>query len=157
MLAGMSKITQKITPFLWFERGAEDAAAFYISVFPNSKISRSFPGPNGKPMTVAFEIAGMHFTAINGGPQFKITEGISFVVACETQAEIDEYWSKLTSDGGKAAQCGWLKDKFGVSWQIVPAVLPELLKNPATAGKVMMALMGMVKLEIAGLEAAAKG
>src|SRR5579864_4271305 len=126
---------QKITPFLWFDHQAEDAARFYTSIFPNSKIVKvvrygeSGPGPAGSAMTVEFQLEGQTFVALNGGPIFKFTEAISFVVNCETQEEVDAYWDKLSAGGGEV-QCGWLKDKFGLSWQIVPTVLPELLSGP---------------------------
>jgi predicted 3-demethylubiquinone-9 3-methyltransferase (glyoxalase superfamily) len=146
----------RITPFLWFESNAEEAVDFYLSVFKNSRrtgemrIPDESAGPKGKVLTVAFELDGQKFTALNGGPMFKFTEAISFVVRCDSQAEVDEYWSKLTA-GGTESQCGWLKDKFGLSWQIVPARLPELLKSP----QAMQAMMGMKKLDIAELERAA--
>jgi predicted 3-demethylubiquinone-9 3-methyltransferase (glyoxalase superfamily) len=147
----------RITPFLWFDSNAEEAADFYVSVFKNSRRFEavrvpedSKAGPKGKVMTVTFELDGQKFTALNGGPMFKFTEAVSFVVRCETQAEVDEYWTKLTA-GGTESQCGWLKDKFGLSWQIVPARLPELIKNP----KAMQAMMGMKKIDIGELERAA--
>jgi predicted 3-demethylubiquinone-9 3-methyltransferase (glyoxalase superfamily) len=153
---------QKITPMLWFDSQAEEAAQFYTSIFKNSKIDQISrygdhgPGPKGSAMTVAFTIGGQKFTALNGGPMFKFTEAISLVVNCDTQAEIDEYWSKLTADGGKEVQCGWLKDKYGLSWQIVPAVLSQLVSGDAAkSARVMGALMKMVKLDIAALEKAA--
>jgi len=157
--------TQKISPFLWFDDNAEEAVALFTSVFPNSRTLGSTrytdtnPGgrPKGSVMTIAFELAGQKFTALNGGPHFKFNEAISFVVTCDTQAEIDEYWEKLTAQGGSPVQCGWLKDRFGVSWQIVPAILPELLKDPVKGGRVMKALMQMIKLDIAALKAAAEG
>ena len=152
---------QKITPFLWFDDQAEQAAKFYVSVFKKSKMGRiarygdSGPGPKGSVMTAAFEIEGQKFIALNGGPLFKFNESVSFVVNCKTQNEIDHYWDKLASGGGKEVQCGWLKDKYGLSWQIVPEALPKLVgKSP---GRVMGALMKMVKLDIAALERAAEG
>ena len=156
---------QKITPFLWFDKQAEEAAHFYVSIFKNSKIlhvSRygdAGPGPKGSVMVVNFQIAGQEFTALNGGPLFKFSEAFSFVVNCENQQEVDEYWSKLTSGGGQESQCGWLKDKFGFSWQIVPTALAKLMsdKDPANASRVMQALLQMKKIDIATLEAAAKG
>jgi predicted 3-demethylubiquinone-9 3-methyltransferase (glyoxalase superfamily) len=147
----------RITPFLWFDSNAEEAVNFYLSVFKNSRRSDELrnpgeaPGPKGAVMIVAFELDGQRFTALNGGPHFKFNEAVSFVVRCDSQQEVDEYWSKLSA-GGAESQCGWLKDKFGLSWQIVPARLPELVKNP----KAMRAMMGMKKLNIAELEAAAK-
>ena len=146
----------RITPFLWFDTNAEEAVEFYLTVFKNSRRldgvrnSGDAPGPKGKILTIAFELDGQRFTALNGGPIYKFTEAISFVVRCDTQAEVDEYWSKLTAEGTEI-QCGWLKDKFGLCWQIVPARLPELIKNP----KAMQAMMGMKKLDIAELERAA--
>jgi predicted 3-demethylubiquinone-9 3-methyltransferase (glyoxalase superfamily) len=152
---------QKITPFLWFDREAEEAARFYASVFPNSKVGKvvrygeAGPGPAGSAMTVEFELEGLSFVALNGGPHFKFTEAISFVVHCETQAEVDYYWDKLTA-GGAEVQCGWLKDKFGLSWQIVPTALPKLLGNPdpEKAQRAMAAMMKMKKLDIRALEEA---
>jgi len=154
---------QKITPFLWFDNNAEEAAQFYTSIFKNSKIlnvSRygdAGPGPKGSVMVVNFQLEGQQFTALNGGPLFKFSEAFSFVVNCETQKEIDEYWHKLTSDGGKESECGWLKDKFGFSWQIVPTALGRLMSDPKQANRVMQALLQMKKLEIARLEEAAEG
>ena len=153
---------QTITPFLWFDKSAEEAAAFYTSVFKNSRVTdtsrygEGAPMPKGTVMTVSFELDGQKFMALNGGPHYTINEAISFVVNCDTQAEIDEYWEKLTSKGGQAVQWGWLKDRFGVSWQIVPTVLSELVKGP-NGGKVMKALMGMVKLDIGKLGEAGEG
>jgi len=156
---------QKITPFLWFDNNAEEAAQFYVSVFKNSRIlsvSRygdAGPGPKGSVMVVSFQLEGQQFTALNGGPQFKFSEAFSFVVSCENQAEIDYYWNKLTSAGGQESQCGWLKDKFGFSWQIVPTALGKLMtdKDPTKANRVMQALLQMKKLDIATLEEAAEG
>jgi predicted 3-demethylubiquinone-9 3-methyltransferase (glyoxalase superfamily) len=158
------KVQQKITPFLWFDHEAEEAAQFYVSIFKNSKINavtrygESGPGPKGTAMTVAFELDGIKFTALNGGPAFKFTEAISFVVHCENQQEVDEFWQKLSA-GGKEVQCGWLKDKFGLSWQIVPDALVEMMKDQDAARKerVTKAMMKMVKIDIAGLEAAYHG
>ncbi len=147
----------RITPFLWFDSNAEEAVDFYLTVFKNSRRldevrnTGDAPGPKGGILTIAFELDGQKFTALNGGPAFKFTEAISFTVRCDTQEEIDEYWSKLTA-GGSEVQCGWLKDKFGLSWQIVPARLPELIKSP----RGMQAMMKMVKFDIAELERAAK-
>src|SRR5437016_14438611 len=156
---------QKVTPLLWFDTNAEAAAEFYVSIFKNSKIlnvSRygdAGPGPKGSVMVVNFQLAGQEFTALNGGPLFKFSEAFSFVVNCENQQEVDEYWSKLTSGGGQESQCGWLKDKFGFSWQIVPTALGKLMsdKDPQKANRVMEALLKMKKLDIATLEAAARG
>ncbi len=156
---------QKITPFLWFDTNAEEAAEFYVSIFKNSRIlnvSRygdAGPGPKGSVMVVNFQLAGQEFTALNGGPLFKFSEAFSLVVNCENQKELDEYWSKLTSGGGQESQCGWLKDKFGFSWQIVPTELGKLMsaKDPAKANRVMQALLQMKKLDIAKLRQAAEG
>ncbi|MHB1156488.1 MAG: VOC family protein [Phycisphaerales bacterium] len=152
---------QKITPFLWFDNQAEEAARFYVSIFKNSKLGtitrygtegREIHGREpGSAMTVAFEIEGQKFTALNGGPVFKFNEAISFVVHCRTQEEIDYYWQELSSGGDPAAQqCGWLKDRFGVSWQIVPPILLELLqdKDAAKANRVMKAMLQMKKIDI---------
>ena len=158
---------QKITPFLWFNNQAEAAAKFYTSVFKQSRIlniaryGKASENPSGKPrgsvMTVAFELAGQKFIALNGGPHFKFTEAISFVVSCRTQREVDYFWKKLSA-GGKAVQCGWLKDRFGVSWQIVPTALGELLsdKDTAKSERVMQALLKMVKLDIKKLKQASR-
>jgi predicted 3-demethylubiquinone-9 3-methyltransferase (glyoxalase superfamily) len=151
---------QKITPMLWYNTEAEEAAKLYTSIFRNSSIGNVSrygdhgPGPKGQAMTVSFTIDGQNFTALNGGPHFTFNEAISLVVNCDSQAEIDEYWAKLIADGGKESQCGWLKDKYGLSWQIIPSVLPKLAMGP-NGGKVMRALMKMVKLDIATLEKAA--
>lgn len=152
---------QKITPFLWFDNQAEEAVNFYISIFKNSKVLNvnrygdGAPAPKGTVMTANFQLDGQEFTALNGGPMFKFSPAISFVVQCETQAEVDEYWAKLSA-GGKENQCAWLDDKFGVSWQIVPNALIELLSDPdpAKAGRVMQAMMQMTKIDIAGLKRA---
>ena len=153
---------QKITPFLWFDNNAEEAVQFYTSIFKDSKIlgtSRygdAGPGPKGTVMTMKFELNGQEFIALNGGPHFKFTEAISFVVNCETQKEIDEYWAKLTA-GGKEVQCGWLTDKYGLSWQIVPTVLGQLMqdKDPEKVKNVTQAFMKMVKMDIEALKQAA--
>lgn len=155
---------QKITPFLWFDGQAEEAANFYVSVFKNSKVTNIMrvgdagPGPKGSALVVGFEIESVTFSALNGGPNFKFNEAISFVVHCESQQEVDYYWSKL-SEGGKEIQCGWLKDKFGVAWQIVPTAFFKLVADPdpAKVARVMAAMMKMVKFDIAALERAAKG
>lgn len=147
----------RVTPFLWFDSNAEEAVEFYLTVFKNSRrldgvrSSDDNPASKGKVMTIAFELDGQTFTALNGGPMFKFTEAISFVVRCDSQEEVDFYWSKLSA-GGSEVQCGWLKDKFGLSWQIVPSRLPELIKHP----KAMQAMMQMKKLDIAELERAAQ-
>jgi predicted 3-demethylubiquinone-9 3-methyltransferase (glyoxalase superfamily) len=155
---------QKITPFLWFNNNAEAAAKFYVAIFKNSKIGRTAlypegsPGPAGSVMTVEFKLNGQPFIALNGGPLFKFTEAVSFVVYCETQAEVDRYWKKLSA-GGRGVQCGWLQDKFGLSWQIVPTVLNQLMtdKDPAKAQRVTQAMLQMVKLDIKKLKAAHAG
>ncbi len=152
---------QKITPFLWFDHQAEEAARFYVSIFPNSKVAKvvrygaAGPGPPGSAMTVAFELEGQSFVALNGGPHFKFTEAVSFVVNCLTQEEVDSYWEKLSA-GGSEVQCGWLKDQFGLSWQIVPTALPELLSDPdpEIAQRVMKAMLKMKKLDIRALQEA---
>lgn len=156
---------QKISPFLWFDAQAEEAANFYVSRFKDAKITsvarygEAGPGPAGSVMTVAFELDGQAFTALNGGPVFKFTVAISFVVNCEGQAEVDAMWDALSADGGETGQCGWLKDRFGVSWQVVPTVLHELIGGPDTqkAGRAMAAMMQMTKLDIAKLRAAREG
>lgn len=156
----MQKI-QKITPFLWFDTQAGEAADFYVSVFPNSRIlattrySDKGPGPEGSIMTVVFELDGQEFTALNGGPVFRFNEAVSFVVNCETQEEIDSMWQKLT-DGGKEVECGWLTDRYGLSWQVVPVALRQMLTDPdpTRSQRVMEAIMTMKKLDLATLEAA---
>lgn len=155
---------RKITPFLWFDNHAEEAVKFYVSIFKNSKIGRiarypeGSPGPAGSVMTVAFKLNGQPFIALNGGPVFKFNEAVSFVVYCETQAEVDRYWKKL-SGGGREVQCGWLQDKYGLSWQIVPSILDKLMtdKDPAKAQRVTQAMLKMVKLDIKKLKAAHAG
>jgi predicted 3-demethylubiquinone-9 3-methyltransferase (glyoxalase superfamily) len=150
---------QKITPFLWFDTQAEEAARFYISLFKNSKIGAGARGPDGKAMVVTFELDGVKFTALNGGPQFRFTEAISLQVDCADQAEIDDLWNKLSADGGAPGRCGWLKDRYGLSWQIVPANMGQLIggDDPAKAGRAMRAMMQMTKLDIAALERAREG
>jgi len=156
---------QKITPFLWYDDKAEEAANFYVSIFKNSKVDsvarygEAGPGPKGSAMTAAFELDGQKFVALNGGPHFKFTEAVSFVVNCATQEEVDYFWGKLLEGGGRESQCGWLKDKYGLSWQITPTVLPELLQNkdPEKANRVMQAMMKMVKIDIETLKRAAEG
>jgi predicted 3-demethylubiquinone-9 3-methyltransferase (glyoxalase superfamily) len=156
---------QKIHPFLWFDTQAEEAMNFYVSIFKNSKVGKvvrygdAGPGPKGSVMTATFELEGQQFTALNGGPHFKFTEAISFVVDCKTQEEVDELWEKLTAGGGKPDHCGWLKDKFGLSWQIVPTALMELLNDPdpATSKRVMEAMLKMIKIDMAELQRAARG
>jgi len=156
----MANITQKITPFLWFDNNAEEAVNFYVSVFKNSKIGTvtrygdAGPGPKGSVLTAAFELEGQKFVALNGGPRFKFTEAVSFVINCETQEEIDYFWDKLTSDGGQESMCGWLKDKYGLSWQVVPSQLPSLLTGEKS-NEVMQAIMQMKKLDLGALRQAA--
>lgn len=155
---------QKITPFLWFNDQAEEAVKFYTSIFKNSKVGAiarygdSGPGPAGSVMTASFELEGQPFIALNGGPVFKFTEAVSFVVNCESQQEVDYYWDNLLK-GGTPSQCGWLKDQFGLSWQIVPAALSKLLssKDAQKSRRVMEAMLKMVKLDIKTLEEAAEG
>jgi predicted 3-demethylubiquinone-9 3-methyltransferase (glyoxalase superfamily) len=150
---------QKITPHLWFESQAEEAANHYISIFPDSKIVETQRYPEGAPMragtvmTVTFDLAGQRFVALNGGPEFTFNEAVSFHVSCRTQQEVDEFWRRL-SDGGEEGPCGWLKDRFGVSWQVVPEALPRLLADPdpGRANRVMQAMLGMKKINIKGLE-----
>jgi predicted 3-demethylubiquinone-9 3-methyltransferase (glyoxalase superfamily) len=164
----MPKTKQKITPFLWFDTQAEDAVNFYVSIFRNSKIrsiarydeeaAKASGRPKGSVMTVAFELNGQEFVALNGGPLFKFTEAISFVVNCETQEEVDHFWEKLSA-GGQEVQCGWLKDRFGVSWQVVPTVLVEMLqdKDPLKARRVMGAMLKMKKIDVEALKRAYEG
>jgi predicted 3-demethylubiquinone-9 3-methyltransferase (glyoxalase superfamily) len=160
---------QKIKPFLWFDNQAEAAANLYTSIFKNSNVgeitrydeaaAQASGRPAGSAMTVEFELEGQRFVGLNGGPIFKFTEAVSFAVSCETQEEVDYFWNKLTADGGAESQCGWLKDKFGLSWQIVPKILPELLKDKdaAKAHRVMKAMLQMKKIDIAKLKEAAAG
>jgi len=160
----MAKFQKRITPFLWFDHQAEEAAMFYTSIFKNSGIKtvthygNSGPGPKGGVMTVAFMLEGQMFVALNGGPQFKFTEAVSFVVHCETQDEVDYFWKKL-STGGQEVQCGWLKDKYGLAWQIVPNVFLELMldKDSEATDRMMQAMFGMKKLNIAALKKAFNG
>ena len=155
---------QKITPFLWFDTEAEEAAKFYVSVFKNSKVvsttryGEAGPGPKESVMTVEFDLEGQRFVGLNGGPQFKFTEAVSFVVNCTTQEEVDYFWEKL-SEGGQEIQCGWLKDKYGLSWQVVPTILIEFLqdKDPVKAQRVMKAMLQMKKIEIEPLKRAYEG
>ena len=159
---------QKITPFLWYDNNAEEAANFYVSIFKNSKMgdiaryddsgAKAAGRPTESVMVVEFQLEGQEFVALNGGPHFKFTEAVSFVVNCESQEEVDYFWGKLTADGGAESQCGWLKDKYGLSWQIVPTILPELLqdKDRAKAKRVMEAMLQMKKIEIQVLKQAAE-
>ncbi len=163
----MATIKQKIIPFLWFDNQAEEAVKFYTSIFKNSKIgkmarydeegAKASGMPKGTVMTASFELDGQQFVALNGGPQFKFTEAVSFVVNCETQEEVDMFWNKLT-EGGEEVQCGWLKDKYGLSWQVVPTILSELLadKDPEKSKSVMQAMLQMKKIDIARLKQAAE-
>ena len=152
-------MTQKITPFLWFDNNAEEALNFYVSIFKDSRITsvRRF-GPNNTVLTATFELSGQQFMVLNGGPRYKFTEAVSLFVKCETQDEVDEYWNKLL-EGGTPQQCGWLKDKFGLSWQIIPNALGELLsdKDPAKANRVMQAMLKMTKIDVAQLKEAYEG
>ncbi len=149
----------KITPFLWFDNNAEQAMNFYADIFPGfraTNVTRSGPGPDAGVIMATFELAGLEFTALNGGPQFQFTEAISFFVSVDTQHEVDDLWSALTADGGQESQCGWLKDKFGLSWQIVPKALGELMgsEDAAASGRVVQAMLQMRKIDIAALQAA---
>jgi predicted 3-demethylubiquinone-9 3-methyltransferase (glyoxalase superfamily) len=156
---------QKIVTYLWFDNQAEEAVNFYTSLFGDSKVAEverypeGAPGPAGEVMVVQFQLAGQDFIALNGGPQFKFNEAVSLYVNCETQAEVDDLWGKLTADGGEEQPCGWLKDKYGLSWQIIPTALPKLLSDPdpAAANRVMEAMFKMTKIDIATLEAARAG
>ena len=160
---------QKITPFLWFNKEAEQAAKFYVSVFKSSKLgkilrydeasAKAAGGELGAVLTVEFEIEGQKFTALNGGPEFKFNESISFVVNCDTQEEVDHFWASLIADGGQESQCGWVKDKFGVSWQITPRILIEMLhdKDQEKSGRVMKAMLEMQKIDIKKLQKAYSG
>jgi len=160
---------QKITSFLWFDDQAEEAVNFYTALFKNSKICRIFHyteeaaektgRPVGSVLTIEFEIEGQKFVALNGGPVFKFNESISFVINCETQEEVDYFWEKLTADGGEESACGWLRDKFGLSWQVTPTVLIDMLhdKDPEKAERVMKAMLQMQKIEILKLKAAYDG
>jgi predicted 3-demethylubiquinone-9 3-methyltransferase (glyoxalase superfamily) len=155
---------QKITPCLWFETQAEEAANFYVSIFDNSRIVKvarfgeGGPGPKGSVMTVNFVLDGQEFMALNGGPQFKFTEAVSFSVDCQTQEEVDRFWARLT-EGGQEGPCGWLKDKYGLSWQVIPKILGELLSDPdpGKSQRAMRAMLGMKKIDIAGLQKAYDG
>jgi predicted 3-demethylubiquinone-9 3-methyltransferase (glyoxalase superfamily) len=154
---------QKITPCLWFDNQAEEAANFYISVFKTGKIGaisrygETGPGPKGGVLTIEFELAGQRYLGLNGGPQFKFTEAVSLSVDCADQAEVDYFWDRLIEGGGSHGPCGWLKDRYGLSWQVVPSKLMDLIRDPVSGDRVMAAVMQMGKLDIAKLEAAAKG
>ena len=161
----MLQPSHKVTPFLWFEKDAEAAANFYVSLFADSKIidvarwSKGSPYPEGSAMSVTVQIAGQQYMLFNGGSHFKLNEALSLFVSCEDQVEVDHYWNALTADGGSPSQCAWLKDKFGVSWQIVPKALGRLLsdKDSVRAGRAMQAMMTMTKIDVAELERAAAG
>ncbi|MEW4570295.1 VOC family protein [Tautonia sp. JC769] len=149
-------VRQKVTPCLWFDGKAEEAATFYTSLFPDSSITKITPGPSGEALTVEFRLAGLEFLALNGGPHFTFNEAVSLSIDCQSQAEVDEFWTRL-SEGGSEGRCGWLKDRYGLSWQVVPAALPRLLGDPdrAKAARVMQAMMGMTRLDIQALQDAA--
>lgn len=155
----------RITPFLWFDGEAEEAAQFYVSVFKNSRIGKvarygdAGPGPAGSAMTVEFQLDGQQFIALNGGPDFKFNEAVSFSIECKSQEEVDEYWKKLTADGGEEGPCGWLKDKYGLSWQVNPTILGQMLSDPdrAKADRAMQAMLKMKKIDIATLKRAFEG
>ncbi len=156
---------QKISPYLWFDQNAEEAVELYTSLFEDSHIievarwGEGGPGPKGGVMNITFELAGCRYFALNGGPHFKFTPAVSLFVSCETQEEVDKYWNALLAGGGKPTQCGWLEDRFGLSWQIVPTVLMDLLKDedPARAARTMQAMLKMQKLDIAALKKASAG
>jgi predicted 3-demethylubiquinone-9 3-methyltransferase (glyoxalase superfamily) len=147
---------KKITPFLWFDTQAEEAMNFYVSIFKNSKVLGVTPGPNGRAASVSFQLEGQEFIGFNAGPEFKFNEAISFFVDCKTQEEVDKLWEKLTADGGEESRCGWLKDKYGLSWQVIPSALGEMLgdKDPEKARRVMEAMLKMNKIVIADLKEA---
>ena len=150
---------KKITPFLWFDNQAEEAMNFYVSIFKNSKVLSVTPGPNGIAQSVTFRLEDQEFMALNAGPQYKFTEAISFFVECKTQEEVDELWEKLTADGGEESMCGWLKDKYGLSWQIIPSALGELLgdEDPEKANRVVQAMLKMQKIVVKDLKKAYDG
>jgi predicted 3-demethylubiquinone-9 3-methyltransferase (glyoxalase superfamily) len=158
------RLAQKITPFLWFDNNALEAAEYYVSIFDNSKVLEVLrcgdagPGPKGSVLTTTFQLAGQQFIALNGGPIYQLNEAFSLFVNCDSQAEVDEYWEQLVA-GGQAIQCGWLKDKFGLCWQVAPAKLGEWMRDPdpVKAGRVMQAMMQMVKLDLDRLQAAYEG
>lgn len=166
-LAAAAQVTRapSITPFLWFDREAEEAAEFYCDVFPGSKVvavsryPEGAPMPAGTAMSVQFELAGQPFQAMNAGPVFRFTEAVSFYVDCKDQAEVDYYWSRLTSGGGQESQCGWLKDRYGLSWQVIPRQLTAAMahKDPRKAARAMQAMLGMRKIDVAAIEAAVAG
>lgn len=145
----------KVKTFLWYDAKAEEAAAFYVSLIPGSKLGATMPGPNGGVLTVEFELAGVPYVGLNGGPHFKLSEAVSIAVTCETQAEVDRYWDALVA-GGSPSRCGWLKDRWGLSWQIIPSAFLTAFADPARAGPVMAAMMTMSKPDVAALEAAGR-
>lgn len=156
----------KIAPCLWFDGNAEEAANFYVSQFPDSRIDKimrspsDYPGGSaGQVLTVDFTLAGQQFMGLNGGPEFKFSEAVSFTINCEDQAEVDRYWTALIADGGAPVQCGWLKDRYGLSWQVIPTILPKLMADPdpEKARRVMDAMMKMVKIDVAAVKAAYEG
>ena len=153
------KVMGRITPFLWYDGTVEEAMNLYRSAFPESKVLNTSRGPDGSVMSATFELEGQQLIAFNGGPHYSFTPAVSMSVSCETQAEIDELWAKLLAGGGKETQCGWLQDRFGLSWQIIPSILPKLLSDPdrAKAGRAMNAMLRMTKIDIAALERAAGG
>jgi predicted 3-demethylubiquinone-9 3-methyltransferase (glyoxalase superfamily) len=146
----------KVTPFLWFDNNAEEAMQLYTSIFKDSKVHSTSPGPNGTIMSATFELNGQQFMVLNAGPVFKFNEAVSFFIDCDTQAEVDYYWNALTADGGEEGRCGWLKDKFGLSWQVVPKLLSQLLSdpNPAKSQAALQAMLQMNKIDSAALQAA---
>ena len=150
---------KKITPFLWFNDQAEEAMRFYVSIFKDSKVIEVTPGPNGKAMGVRFELEGQEFMGLNAGPEFKFTEAISFYVSCKDQAEVDDLWAKLSAGAGEESSCGWVKDRFGLWWQVIPDALPTLMgdKDPVKAKRVVDAMLKMKKIDVAGLERAYEG
>ena len=150
---------KKITPFLWFDDQAEQAMRFYVSIFENSRVLEVTPGPDGKTMGVRFELEGQEFTGLNAGPEFAFTEAISFYVNCKDQAEVDDLWAKLSAGAGEESRCGWVKDRFGLWWQIIPEALPRLMsdKDPVKAKRVVDAMLKMKKIDVAELERAYAG
>jgi predicted 3-demethylubiquinone-9 3-methyltransferase (glyoxalase superfamily) len=152
----MRSVMKKITPFLWFDDQAEEAMRFYVSIFKDSKVIEVTPGPNGKAMSVRFELQGQEFMGLNAGPEFKFTEAISLYVSCKDQAEVDELWEKLSAGAGQESSCGWVKDRFGLWWQVIPDALPELMgdKDPVKAKRVVDAMLKMKKIDVAELRRA---
>jgi predicted 3-demethylubiquinone-9 3-methyltransferase (glyoxalase superfamily) len=154
--ANRREFMPKITPFLWFDNNLDEALALYLSIFKQAKVTYQQRGPDGETFSAGFELEGQAFMGLNGGPYYQFTPAVSFFVACADQAEVDHYWNSLL-DGGTAQQCGWLTDRFGVTWQIIPNALMQLMSDPAKAGRVQAAMMKMVKIDVAGLEKAAAG